>query len=265
MAKWTRRKASPRRTAARAALVTGAASGIGLAAAENLLEIGWRVAFADRDERGLARLERKYRTRKDVLVLDLDVTSEPAVSSAVAKVFKTFGRLDGVVNSAGIAADVHALATTAEQFRRILDVNVIGSFLVAREGARVMVERGGGAIVNIASVSGLRGGKGRTAYGASKGAVIVMTQAMANDLATSGVRVNAVAPGPVETAMIKRLHTAQDRALWASHVPMRRYGHPGEIASVIAFLLDTEASSYVTGEVIAVDGGFRGAGVIAKV
>ena len=117
--------------------------------------------------------------------------------------------------------------------------------------------------MNLSSVSGLRGSKGRSAYGASKGAVVVLTQVLANDLARYGVRVNAVAPGPVDTPMIKTMHTAQDRALWARHIPMRRYGTPEEIAGVIEFLLDGTRSGYVTGEIVAVDGGFRGAGIMA--
>jgi len=148
--------------------------------------------------------------------------------------------------------------------RKILDVNVVGTFIVARAAARLMKDRGGGAIVNIASVSGLRGGKGRSAYGASKGAVVVLTQVLANDLARYKIRVNAVAPGPVDTPMVKAVHTAADRALWLRHVPMRRYAEPGEIASVIEFLLDGTRSGFMTGEIVAVDGGFRGTGVMAE-
>jgi NAD(P)-dependent dehydrogenase (short-subunit alcohol dehydrogenase family) len=168
-----------------------------------------------------------------------------------------------VVNAAGIAADIPALDTPVALFRRILDINVTGTFIVARAAARVMKDRGGGAIVNLSSVAGLRGSKGRSAYGASKGAVAVLTQVLANDLARHGIRVNAVAPGPVDTPMVKVMHTATDRALWTRHIPMRRYGTPGEIAGVIEFLLDGTRSGYMTGEIVAVDGGFRGAGIIA--
>jgi NAD(P)-dependent dehydrogenase (short-subunit alcohol dehydrogenase family) len=125
-----------------------------------------------------------------------------------------------------------------------------------------MAKAGRGAIVNVASISGLRGSKGRSAYGASKGAVVNLTQVMANDLAPHGIRVNAVAPGPVETPMVKALHTATDRELYNRYIPMRRYAEPCEIASVIHFLLDESQSSFVTGEIIAVDGGYRGAGII---
>jgi NAD(P)-dependent dehydrogenase (short-subunit alcohol dehydrogenase family) len=198
-----------------------------------------------------------------VLLAPLDVTDETAAVRVIAQVMEALGGLDGVVNSAGIAADVHTLDTPVDLFRKILDVNVVGTFIVARAAARLMKDRGGGAIVNLASVSGVRGSKGRSAYGSSKGAVCVLTQVMANDLARFGIRVNAVAPGPVDTPMVEAVHTPKDRALWSRHLPMRRYGKPEEIASVIEFLLDGTKSGYVTGEIVAVDGGFRGAGIIA--
>ena len=116
----------------------------------------------------------------------------------------------------------------------------------------------------VASISGLRGSKGRSAYGASKGAVVTLTQVMANDLAEYGIRVNAVAPGPIETPMVKAIHTQADRDLYHRFVPMNRYAEPREIATVVAFLLDDTKSSYVTAEIIAVDGGYRGAGIIVR-
>jgi NAD(P)-dependent dehydrogenase (short-subunit alcohol dehydrogenase family) len=247
----------------RVALVTGAASGIGLATVRRLLEAGWKVAAVDRDEKALASLSGEIGLPRRLFTSALDVTDETAAEKAVAMAGEALGGLDGVVNSAGIAADIHALETPVALLRKILDVNVVGTFIVARAAARLMKDRGGGAVVNIASVSGLRGGKGRSAYGASKGAVVVLTQVLANDLARYNIRVNAVAPGPVDTPMVKAVHTAADRALWLRHVPMRRYAEPGEIASVIEFLLDGTRSGYVTGEIVAVDGGFRGAGIIA--
>jgi NAD(P)-dependent dehydrogenase (short-subunit alcohol dehydrogenase family) len=250
-------------TIGRVALVTGGASGIGLATAERLLGAGWKVAVADRDEAALGAWRQKHGESPGILVAPLDVTDETAAEQAVAKAVETLGGLDGVVNAAGIAADIPALETPVEVFRKILDINVTGTFIVARAAARVMQEWGGGAIVNLASVSGLRGSKGRSAYGASKGAVAVLTQVLANDLARFHIRVNAVAPGPVDTPMVKAMHTAEDRALWARHIPMRRYGTPEEIAGVIEFLLDGTRSGYMTGEIVAVDGGFRGAGIIA--
>jgi len=138
---------------------------------------------------------------------------------------------------------------------------VVGTFVVGRAGARIM-RATGGAIVNIASISGLRGSKGRAAYGASKGAVVTLTQVMAVDLAPYRIRVNAVAPGPVETPMVEALHPPEVRRAYRHHVPMRRYARADEIAAAVLFLLDDTQSGYVTGEILAVDGGFRGAGMM---
>jgi NAD(P)-dependent dehydrogenase (short-subunit alcohol dehydrogenase family) len=248
----------------RVALVSGGASGIGLATAERLLKAGWNVAVADRDETALGNWSTRRDEAPGLSLVPLDVTDEAMAEQAVAGVVEALGGLDGVVNAAGIAADIPALDTPVDLFRKILDINVTGTFIVARAAARIMKTRGGGAIVNLASVSGLRGSKGRSAYGASKGAVVVLTQVLANDLARYGIRVNAVAPGPIDTPMVNAMHTAEDRALWARHIPMRRYGTPEEIAGVIEFLLDGTRSGYITGEIVAADGGFRGAGIIAE-
>jgi NAD(P)-dependent dehydrogenase (short-subunit alcohol dehydrogenase family) len=246
----------------RAALVTGGASGIGLACTERLVAAGWRVGIVDRDAAALARAREVFRDQPGVRIAELDVTDEAAAEVVLADMATAFGGLDGVVNSAGIAADMPALDTPVELFRKILDVNVVGSFVVGRASARLMKETGGGAIVNIASISGLRGSKGRAAYGASKGAVINLTQVMAVELAPLGIRVNAVAPGPVETPMVAAVHTPEVRRAYRHHVPMRRYARVEEIAAAVQFLLDEEMSSYVTGEILAVDGGFRGAGMM---
>lgn len=250
--------------AERVAFVTGAASGIGLATARLLLSQGWRVALADRDGAALDKALGSLNAGAGAIVLPLDITDEAAVAAAVARAEAALGGLDGVVNSAGIAADVPALDMKIDLFRRILDINVTGTFIVAQAAARIMQRRGSGAIVNLASVSGLRGSKGRSAYGASKGAVVTLTQVLANDLARHNIRVNAVAPGPIETPMVKAMHTQADRDQWHHYIPMKRYGTTDEIAKAIAFLLDTEASSFITGEILAVDGGFRGAGILAQ-
>ena len=222
----------------RVALITGGASGIGLATAKRLLEAGWKVALADRDEKLLAAVRASW-ARPSAC------SPRPSTSPTRRRPRRwwrmsaeALGGLDGVVNSAGIAADIHALDTPVDLFRKILDVNVVGTFIVARAAARIMKDRGGGSIVNISSISGVRGSKGRSAYGSSKGAVIVLTQVLANDLGRYGIRVNAVAPGPVDTPMVKELHSEADRKLWLRYLPLRRYGTPEEIAMAIEFLLD---------------------------
>ena len=248
----------------RVAVITGGASGIGAATAAHLLENGWKVAILDLDAPPLEKARATHDGRTDVSVHALDVTDEPAVEVVLEAIEAELGPVTGVVNCAGIAADRHVLDTPVALFRKMLDVNVVGTFLVGRAAARLMRARGGGVIVNIASISGLRGSKGRAAYGASKGAVVTLTQVMANDLAADGIRVNAIAPGTVETPMVEAVHSGADRALYHRFVPMNRYAAPREIATAIAFLLDDSQSGFVTGEILAVDGGFRGAGLIVR-
>lgn len=246
--------------AERAAIVTGGASGIGLATVERLLADGWRVGALDRDEAALARLSARHGDR--VRIGALDVTDEATADRVIGEMTRAFGGLDGLVNSAGISLDKPTLETSTEELRRILDVNVTGTFIVGRAAARIMKDQGGGAIVNIASIAGLRGAKGRVAYGASKGAVAIMTQVMAVDLARYGIRVNAIAPGPVDTPLVQAVHTPPVRRAYAHHVPMRRYGTTDEIAAAICFLLDGAESGYITGVILPVDGGYAGAGLM---
>jgi NAD(P)-dependent dehydrogenase (short-subunit alcohol dehydrogenase family) len=246
----------------RAAIVTGGASGIGLACAEALLTAGWQVGILDRDEKSLEGARQRFRGKRAVRIGQLDVTDEPAAVAAVNEIAKAFGRLDGLLNSAGIGADVHVLDTPVDLFRKVIDVNVTGTFIVARAAARIMQQNGGGAIVNVGSIAGVRGSKGRVAYGASKGAVHTLTQVMAVDLARFNIRVNAIAPGPVETPLVKAVHTPEVRRAWIQTVPMRRYATPEEMTGTVLFLLDPDQSGYLTGEIIAIDGGFRGAGMM---
>lgn len=247
-----------------AVLVTGAGSGIGRATAELLLEDGWSVALLDKNEAALANARGSLGEKKNIQYIAADVTDENAVERAVAEAARIFGGLQGVLNSAGMGLNKSVFETSASDFRRVLELNVVATFMVGRAVARIMRDRQtGGSIVNIASISGLRGSLKRSAYGASKGGVITLTKVMATELASLGIRVNAIAPGPVETEMVRQHHTGEDRLLYGRTIPMKRYAEPVEIARAARFLLDPVQSSYVTAEVLAVDGGYRGAGLIA--
>jgi meso-butanediol dehydrogenase/(S,S)-butanediol dehydrogenase/diacetyl reductase len=152
------------------------------------------------------------------------------------------------------------LETTFEEWRHVLGTNLDGPFLCTQACAPVMIRCGGGSVVNIASISGLRGSTLRVAYGTSKGALIHLTKQQAVELGTQGIRVNAIAPGPVETEMAKLVHTVAIRADYHDVIPLERYGTTEEIAATVGFLC-SPAASYVNGQVLAVDGGFDAAGV----
>jgi len=240
-------------------VLTGGASGIGRGILDHAVRAGWHTAVFDLPGEALDALRETFST-DDVTTFGIDVTDENAVDAAVRKVVETFERIDGVVNCAGIGQNIPFKETTPAQFRKVLDVNVIGSFIVAQSAVRHMSN---GSVVNITSVSGIQGSVGRVAYGASKGAVNTMTRIMAVELAPHGVRVNAIAPGPVETPMAQKWHDEKTRNDWKSRVPLGRYASVDEIASMAMVLLDDNLSSYVNGQVIAVDGGFTVSGLMA--
>lgn len=243
-------------------MVTGGASGIGLAVVELALASGWHALVADVNRQNLSRVQASFGDKVRCEVLN--VSAEDDVIRTVATCEREFGALTGVVNSAGTGTHSSALDTTTAAFMEIVSVNLIGSFLVAREAAKAMRIRCSGSIVNIASVSALRGNVGRTAYGASKGGVIAMTKVMAVEWAQYGVRVNVVAPGPVDTPLAQAVHTSEVREQWINSVPGRRYGSATEVAAAVMFLLDEEKSSYITGQTLCVDGGFTAAGLMAR-
>lgn len=245
---------------ARVALVTGAARGIGLAAARRFLAEGWRVAMLDIEREQLAEAVRAIGRPRHTLAVHADIARPAAIKRAVASVARRFGRLDALVNNAGVASFKPILETTLEDWSRVMAVNLTGPFLMVQAAAPLMRDAGGGAVVNVTSISGLRASTLRVAYGTSKAALAHLTKQQAVELASLGIRVNAVAPGPVDTAMAKAVHSPAIRKDYHDAIPLNRYGLEEELAEAIVFLC-SERSSYITGQIIAVDGGFDAAGI----
>jgi NAD(P)-dependent dehydrogenase (short-subunit alcohol dehydrogenase family) len=242
------------------ALVTGAARGIGLAVARRFLADGWQVALLDIEGDLLAKSVEALAAADRAIGLHCDVSDANAVARALTDIERRFGRLDALVNNAGIAVFAPLLETSDADWSRVLEVNLTGPFLCTKAAAPLMRGHGGGAIVNITSISGLRASTLRSAYGTSKAALAHLTKQLAVELASLGIRVNGVAPGPVDTAMAKAVHSPEIRADYHDAIPLNRYGLEEELAEAVFFLCSNRAS-YITGQILAVDGGFDAAGI----
>lgn len=241
------------------ALVTGAARGIGHAAAQRFLAAGWSVGLMDNDADTLSAAVPALDAPDRALELPFDVSNQQDAAAAVDAIHRKFGRLDALVNNAGIAHFGPVMETPLAVWREIMDVNLTGPFLMTQAAVPMMRETGG-AIVNITSISSLRASTLRVAYGTSKAGLAHLTKQLAVELASYGIRVNAVAPGPVDTAMALKVHTKEIRADYHDAIPLNRYGLPEELAEAIFWLCGPH-STYVTGQILAVDGGFDAAGI----
>jgi NAD(P)-dependent dehydrogenase (short-subunit alcohol dehydrogenase family) len=232
------------------AVITGAAQGIGRSVAQLLASRGYATVLIDLQE------------LPDPNAFAADVSSQEDVASVAQQVRDRFGRVDVLVNNAGVSLLQPAETTSAEQWRRVLDVNLTGPFLLSQEFGRDMLAAGSGSIVNIASIAGLQGVADRAAYNASKHGLIGLTRTLAAEWGGRGVRVNAVCPGWVKTEMdvadqASGGYTDEDIT---SVNPMGRFAFPGDIASAVAFLADPEASGFINGVALPVDGGWTADG-----
>jgi NAD(P)-dependent dehydrogenase (short-subunit alcohol dehydrogenase family) len=238
-------------------LITGALTGIGRAAALSIANGGSRVVVSGRsEEKGHALAEELRALGAEAEFIKADVRNDDEIRALVDGVVARFGRLDAAVNNAGTEGQPGPVTEqSAETYAATFDTNVLGTLLSMKHELRVMLAQGAGSIVNISSSYGHEGAAGASVYAASKHAVEGLTKSAALEAAGSGVRVNAVAPGPTDTGMLNRFTgTAEVKAMLAAAVPLGRVGQPGEIAEAIAFLASGKAS-FITGQIVTADGG----------
>ena len=235
----------------RVALVTGSTRGIGRSIAEALAECGARVAIVGRD--AAKAQEVATQISPEARGFGCDVADVASVTALVSAVEAAFGSLDILVNNAGLTRDNIMLRLKDEDWDAVIDANLRGAFAATRAATRGMMKRRSGRIINIASVVGLVGNKGQSDYAASKAVLIGLTKAVAKELASRNILVNAIAPGFIETDMTNAM-TPEARAALLGSIPLERLGSPKDVAAMVAFLA-SEHAGYITGQVLVVDGG----------
>ncbi len=233
------------------AVVTGAARGIGFSISEKLVNSGWSVAGCDILEDNLNRVSEQLGDLFTPWVLD--VTDENSVNETASRIEKKLGSVFGLVNNAGITRDGLIMRMKKTDWDTVLNVNLTGAFLMCRAFSRGMLRQKAGSIVNISSVVALLGAAGQANYASTKAGLLGLTRALSREFAARNIRVNAIAPGFIETEMTSEL-SDEVREDYASRVPMKKMGLPGNVADAVHFLLD-DVSAYITGVVLPVDGG----------
>lgn len=241
-------------------LITGGASGIGLATAKKLSQYGAIIIIADQNIDNKEKAMNALQTN-DNLFLQVDVSKPESVTNMIKEIINKYNRIDILIHSAGIGVEKLFLETTTNEWNKIINIDLSGTFYCAQACAKEMVKQQYGRIVSLASTAGIRGGTGRAAYGAAKGGVIALTKVMAVELAQYNITVNALAPGAIETELVAKMHSAETRKVYKASIPMNRYGTPEETANAAIFLASDNAK-YITGQILGVDGGFLSAGII---
>ena len=238
-------------------IVTGGSRGIGRAICKKLADAGYDVAFSYRSRDDEAEEVKTYCNSKGVKVYSdkFDVSDSVACKEFVLKAQEYFGKIDALVNNAGITKDNLIIRLSDSDMEDVLDVNVKGSFYMMREASKVMLRQKRGSIINMSSVVGIAGNVGQVNYSASKAAVIGMTKSLARELAKKGIRVNAVAPGMIDTEMTQVLSEGIKEKI-LENIPLQRFGSADDIAEAVLFLV-SDKSKYITGQVISVDGGMN--------
>jgi meso-butanediol dehydrogenase / (S,S)-butanediol dehydrogenase / diacetyl reductase len=246
-------------TISKVAIITGGAKGIGLGIAQRFHQENYQVVIIDRDKIALQECEAQLKNKNHYSFFLCDVSNPQQVQEVFDEIIARFGQIDALINNAGVAIFKQVEEVSFQDWSEVMATNLNGPFLCSQAAFPALL-LAQGSIVNIASISGVRASTLRVAYGTSKAALMHLTKQLAVEYGNKGMRVNAIAPGPVETDMAKLVHSADIRTSYKDAIPLARYGSIEEIANAVYFLCSPQAS-FINGQILAVDGGFDAAGV----